>query len=216
MSHLRIGIAIALAGLAVALGGACRGVNYVKPKGLNYDEMGLETHHRGLMGSPEVGAPDEERLGHEKTDKLRDPKKSGAGTGAPATSAPTAAPATAAPAPPAPAVTGEAPKVEYTGKSDLGADAIAATLAGADGAVKGCYEKALAGTPGLGGTVAVKLVVNKDGKVASAEVASSTLGNPDAEKCVVAAVKALAFAKSKAAGSASVTKAWSLRLESPK
>jgi hypothetical protein len=40
-------------------------------KPLDYDAMGLPTKPRGTMGAPEVGAPDDERLGHEKIESLQ-------------------------------------------------------------------------------------------------------------------------------------------------
>ncbi|HEV8323815.1 MAG TPA: AgmX/PglI C-terminal domain-containing protein [Myxococcota bacterium] len=300
--------AVAAAALGVA---GCWGVNKRHPKPLNYDEMGLETHHRGLMGSPEVGAPEEERIGHDTLDKLRAPgKKGGTGAPAPASGAPSAA--TAAPAPPPLAAPPDAPSfggkldkgvvraalrahaaaidgcfekakddaggatvvmegaadaggkvtgaklvpttapshgveaclasvldgvtiagaggagtfvwpfkwtppepaadpvVTYAGKSDLSKDAVKSALVLAEKSVHGCYEKALAAKEGLGGTLAVKLVVGKDSKVASAELGASTIGDADVEKCAIDAVKALAFPKAKGGGTVNVTATWRL------
>jgi hypothetical protein len=38
---------------------------------LDYDKMGLETKDRGTFGKPGIGAPDSERLGHEKIESLQ-------------------------------------------------------------------------------------------------------------------------------------------------
>jgi TonB family protein len=61
--------------------------------------------------------------------------------------------------------------------------------------VRYCYERELAKSPNLAGAVVVKFVIRADGTVASAVVASSTLGNGAVERCITAAVAKFVFPK---------------------
>jgi hypothetical protein len=59
--------------------------------------------------------------------------------------------------------------------------------------VRYCYERALAGHPGLAGRVTVQLVVGPYGAVSTSAVSSSTLRDVTAEQCVAAAARRWAF-----------------------
>ena len=56
-----------------------------------------------------------------------------------------------------------------------------------------CYERELLKTPSLAGTIVMEFVVRADGAVASASVASTTIGSPAVEQCIADAVKQLVF-----------------------
>jgi TonB family protein len=66
--------------------------------------------------------------------------------------------------------------------------------------VRYCYERELLKTPSLAGTVVVKFVIRADGGVASASVASSTLGSPAVEQCITTAVMTFVFPPPKGGG----------------
>jgi TonB family protein len=59
--------------------------------------------------------------------------------------------------------------------------------------VRFCYEQALARSPALSGRVAVSFTIGGAGTVAAAMLASSTMGHPGVEACVVAAVRRWVF-----------------------
>ncbi len=71
--------------------------------------------------------------------------------------------------------------------------------------IRGCYDAELAKAPSLQGKVSVKFVIGSDGSVQSAEVASSSLGNPRAEDCIVARLRPLEFPKPASGGIVIVT-----------
>jgi TonB family protein len=56
-----------------------------------------------------------------------------------------------------------------------------------------CYERELARDPDLAGRVTISFVISPDGSVASADVASSTLGSDAVESCLSTAVRRWAF-----------------------
>jgi TonB family protein len=60
-------------------------------------------------------------------------------------------------------------------------------------AIRFCYEQELIATPDLEGRVAVRFVISGQGAVVSSAVASSTLGDPAAERCVARAVERIGF-----------------------
>jgi TonB family protein len=62
-------------------------------------------------------------------------------------------------------------------------------------AIQFCYEKELQRFPHLAGTVKIDWKVNLDGRVETVKVASSSLGNPSAEGCMVRQVKQWQFPK---------------------
>ena len=61
------------------------------------------------------------------------------------------------------------------------------------GSFQQCYEDALAKDPELRGAVAIAFSIAPDGTVKSADVASSSLGNPAVESCMVKGFQALRF-----------------------
>jgi hypothetical protein len=56
---------------AMLLGAVACAANQKPYQKLDYDKAGLETKARGTSGSPEIGAPDSARLGHEKIESLQ-------------------------------------------------------------------------------------------------------------------------------------------------
>lgn len=71
--------------------------------------------------------------------------------------------------------------------------------------VQSCYQSRLAQRAGLEGKVAVKFVIAATGKVASADVAQSTLSDPQLEGCITAHVKTWTFPPPKGGGIVVVT-----------
>ncbi len=71
--------------------------------------------------------------------------------------------------------------------------------------VKHCYESRLSKQPDLSGRVAVKFIISGTGGVQAALLASSTLGDPVVEQCIVAAVRRWAFPQPKGGGVVIVT-----------
>jgi hypothetical protein len=59
--------------------------------------------------------------------------------------------------------------------------------------IRHCYEKGLARRPDLGGRVAVKFMINGDGAVQTAAVASSSLADVAVEQCITGAIGRLTF-----------------------
>jgi TonB family protein len=66
------------------------------------------------------------------------------------------------------------------------------------GAVRACYESEAQRNPGLKGGVTVQWNIDPSGSVAGASVASSSLGNPRVEGCVVRQVRSWHFPTSDA------------------
>jgi TonB family protein len=73
------------------------------------------------------------------------------------------------------------------------------------GQIRFCYESQLTKYPKLAGKVAVKFVINAEGKVVSSEVAQSTAGNAELEQCVAGRVRTWLFPKPKGGGVVVVT-----------
>jgi TonB family protein len=73
------------------------------------------------------------------------------------------------------------------------------------GQIRFCYESQLTKYPKLGGKVAVKFVINGEGRVVSSEVAQSTAGNAELESCVAGRVRTWQFPKPKGGGVVVVT-----------
>jgi TonB family protein len=73
------------------------------------------------------------------------------------------------------------------------------------GQIRFCYESQLTKYPKLNGKVAVKFVINAEGKVVSSEVAQSTAGNAELESCVAGRVRTWLFPKPKGGGVVVVT-----------
>lgn len=57
----------------------------------------------------------------------------------------------------------------------------------------GCYEPASPGQEELAGRVTVRFTIKRNGAVRSAEVADSTIQNPQIEQCLVGQVRTLRF-----------------------
>ncbi|MBW2700083.1 MAG: TonB family protein [Deltaproteobacteria bacterium] len=66
--------------------------------------------------------------------------------------------------------------------------------------IKFCYEKALLKRVDLKGKVMVRFVVGGKGKVISASLSSSTLGDKNTEACILTVVRAMVFPKPKGGG----------------
>jgi TonB family protein len=73
------------------------------------------------------------------------------------------------------------------------------------GQIRFCYESQLTKYPKLGGKVAVKFVINAEGRVVSSDVAQSTAGNAELEQCVAGRVRTWQFPKPKGGGVVVVT-----------
>jgi hypothetical protein len=71
--------------------------------------------------------------------------------------------------------------------------------------VRHCYEKGLARRPDLGGRVSVKFVINGDGAVQTAAVASSSLADRTVEQCIAGAIGRLTFPRPENRGVVLVT-----------
>jgi TonB family protein len=71
--------------------------------------------------------------------------------------------------------------------------------------IRFCYESQLTKYPKLAGKVAVKFVINGEGRVVSSEVAQSTAGNAELEQCVAGRVRTWQFPKPKGGGVVVVT-----------
>jgi TonB family protein len=66
------------------------------------------------------------------------------------------------------------------------------------GALRACYESEAQKNPSLRGGVTVAWQIDLSGNVSGASIASSTLGNPRVEGCVVRQVKTWRFPQSDA------------------
>ncbi|MBN1209852.1 MAG: adventurous gliding motility protein GltG [Myxococcaceae bacterium] len=71
--------------------------------------------------------------------------------------------------------------------------------------IRFCYESQLTKYPKLAGKVAIKFVINAEGKVVSSDVAQSTAGNAELERCVAGRVRTWQFPKPKGGGVVIVT-----------
>ncbi|WP_224246229.1 adventurous gliding motility protein GltG [Hyalangium gracile] len=71
--------------------------------------------------------------------------------------------------------------------------------------IRFCYESQLTKYPKLAGKVAVKFVINAEGRVVSSEVAQSTASNAELESCVAGRVRTWQFPKPKGGGVVIVT-----------
>ena len=71
-------------------------------------------------------------------------------------------------------------------------------------AIKRCYDKALMSNPQLKGKLSVKIVINQQGRVDSAEIVDDSLHDAEVSKCVRGVISRLRFPKP-ADGTATVT-----------
>jgi len=90
-------------------------------------------------------------------------------------------------------VTGTAPAHPTAGRGSLSKSVIADVIADHIGEIRGCYEHSLVGWPDLAGSVAVKFIIQPDGSVHPAAVASTTLHHKPAECCITNAVRSWQF-----------------------
>lgn len=67
-------------------------------------------------------------------------------------------------------------------------------------AIRDCYKSALGRHPGLSGSVTIKFVIDKDGRVSVSMVKSTTLGEPTMEACVATAIQASTYPAPKGGG----------------
>jgi outer membrane biosynthesis protein TonB len=75
----------------------------------------------------------------------------------------------------------------------LSPEQVRAVVMASQGAFQSCYEIALARDPDAKGGITIGFQIWTDGRVARADVTSSSLGNPHVERCMVEAFKKLRF-----------------------
>ncbi len=63
------------------------------------------------------------------------------------------------------------------------------------GAIRACYETQLRIHESLAGKTTIRWIIDGEGKVSEASIASSTLGNAKVEECVLRVVRAMEFQK---------------------
>jgi TonB family protein len=73
------------------------------------------------------------------------------------------------------------------------------------GEIRDCYEREVKSSPGLAGTVAVKLTIGPTGAVTLSEVARSTVDNAALELCVASRIRTWTFPKPSGDGPVTVT-----------
>jgi TonB family protein len=83
--------------------------------------------------------------------------------------------------------------VATAGKGGLSAEQIRRVVMGHIGAVRACYESEAQRNPGLKGGVTIEWAIDPSGTVTRASVASSSMGNPRVEGCVVRQVQKWKF-----------------------
>ena len=66
--------------------------------------------------------------------------------------------------------------------------------------VRACYERSLQQNPGLTGRVAVRFVIQHDGRVTAANITESTLGDAEIEACVRDVVASITFPRAESNG----------------
>ena len=71
--------------------------------------------------------------------------------------------------------------------------------------IKACYERFLQGNRNLAGRVSTKFVIGTNGRVNAASVASSDLGSPGAESCMIGAIRRWKFPLPRGGGVVQVT-----------
>lgn len=67
-------------------------------------------------------------------------------------------------------------------------------------AIRYCYQRELQRSPGLGGKIAVKFTIARDGSVSAASVKTSTMGSPAVESCVVSRFMRMTFPEPRGGG----------------
>ena len=97
--------------------------------------------------------------------------------------------------------------------SGLSRKAVLKVLQGARSRIRFCYETRLRGRPDLSGRIQVGFTVARNGKVASAKVLSSQVGDQVLEGCLLRVVKGLRFPRPKRGGSVEIRYSWFFRSE---
>jgi TonB family protein len=95
------------------------------------------------------------------------------------------------------------PEPPRTGTIDVAATRAAARAQ--IGPVRQCYERARMDDASLAGTVTARITVGPDGSVAKVEIASSTLGAPPVETCILQAISRWRLPKPNGGAAASLT-----------
>ncbi len=72
-------------------------------------------------------------------------------------------------------------------------------------AIRHCYEKALQTKPDLQGKVRTKFVIGADGRVLTAAIVDSTMGDGDVDRCIAQRVKRVKFPQVRGGGAVVVT-----------
>ena len=93
--------------------------------------------------------------------------------------------------------------VPHTPPGDLAKipkEVVANVVRGRMSDVRRCYEAALARKPDLAGRLTVEFLIDAQGKVSSAKLASSDLGDSETEKCILGVFERLVFPKPKGGG----------------
>jgi len=68
-------------------------------------------------------------------------------------------------------------------------DAVSAVVNSHNDAIEYCYQRELKRTPDLRGEISVRFTIDTEGKVISAQIVSSSLNNPEVERCVLSRVR---------------------------
>ena len=79
--------------------------------------------------------------------------------------------------------------------SNIDSAGVMKVIRASNAAIKRCYDRALISNPSLKGKIAVKIVVNVDGKVGSVDLSEDTLNDADVAKCVKGVIGRLRFPK---------------------
>jgi TonB family protein len=94
------------------------------------------------------------------------------------------------------------------GGEGLSRDVVAKVIARHQNEIRFCYERVLQSTPGLGGKVAVLFTIDAAGSVAQLDVAESSLGSAEVERCMLQRIGRWKFPEPKGGGVVSVNFPW--------
>ncbi|MBI5495627.1 MAG: AgmX/PglI C-terminal domain-containing protein [Deltaproteobacteria bacterium] len=86
----------------------------------------------------------------------------------------------------------------------LGRDEVARVVRRHHARISYCYERELNGHPDLGGRVEARFSIGADGRVAHAEVGSTTLNHPPTEDCVLGVLRSMIFPRPRSGGEVAV------------
>jgi len=84
-------------------------------------------------------------------------------------------------------------KVKSTGASSRSVEELTSVIDQHQRAVQACYEQEKVKDPSLKGQIVIELRIDKDGKVVGPRVASSTMKNPNVERCILNKVRLWQF-----------------------